>query len=454
MAEVRLWPPRASLSRLWLDLSFLLRIRLRIWKLRFVLWWRTPKAAMILRHWPKPVALIVVGLVVPTLTGWTLSMLFPDEARGFGAALRNLFSGSQPSRLEWREATQLLVVLVGIPAGFLLWLFRDINVSGTLENQRKDVNLKEFQEIQLRAAGAMDERLPAAARETLQIAALHQLRAFLRGEYGDSFRRPALELLRARFVASAQVTGTQAIRDWMANWRQTPAQEQGDRAEHVKRMKRSVHKALADLRASRVAQTERSIVREEWQAIFRSGMPLAGTVFDGIELHEPLLADIELTRCSFVGAALVSAHLEKAVLAAADLTAANLIGCHLEAVNLDFAQLEGAVLRHADLCRASLHYARLDGADLRQTRLDYARLTFASLNRASLVGASLEGADLSFARLEGANLSDIRAETPGLVQGARFDAATQFGYFWFEKPESEQEAIREAWVARGAIRAR
>lgn len=56
----------------------------------------------------------------------------------------------------------------------------------------------------MRAAGAFDDKLPVEAREQLQIAALHQLRGFLRGEYGDAFQRPAFELLLAGHASAME----------------------------------------------------------------------------------------------------------------------------------------------------------------------------------------------------------------------------------------------------------
>lgn len=430
---------------------FRLRIRARVLRLRFQLWWRRPKAAAVRHYWPKPAALLAVGVLGPILTGWLLSMLFPAEARGFSTAVHNLLTNPDRFTLEWREAAQLLLVLVGIPSAFLLWLFRDINVSGTLANQRKDVNLKEFQEIQMRAAGAMDEKLPAAARETLQIAALHQLRAFLRGEYGNSFRRPALELLRARFVASAEVTGTRNILEWMTKWRAAVGDGGADLAT-IGAMKRRVARALTSRRPSRLAETEQSILREEWQAIFRSGMPLGNSVFDALRLRNPMLADVDLSGCRLIGAVLIDAHLEGADLHGADLALARLPFAHLETANLRVAHLEGARLRDAHLAHAILFGARLEGADLRRARLDGASLVSAHLEGANLNDATVDGANLSFAWLHGARLAGIGAEAPASIVGARFDATTQFLDLWSERTDEERAAVWAPWLTGGALR--
>ena len=451
---------------------FALRIRLRVLALRFRLWRRRPKLTMVRHHWPKPIALLFVGIAVPVAFGWLLSLFFPVEASGLFTAFSDLLTDPERSRLEWREAAQVLLLLIGVPSAFLLWLFRDINVSGTLDNQRKDVNLKEFQEIQMRAAGALDERLPADARETLQIAALHQLRAFLRGEYGKSFRRPAFELLRARFVASAQATGSQAIHDWLEAWRREAKAHLEDLPSRVATMRKTVDAALLELKRNRVAETERSILNEEWQAVFRSGMPLAGSTFDQIWLNEAsLLANAELIGCRFIGAILPRAHLENALLFNADMAFARLFHSHFEGAFLARSHLEGAQFSFAHLERAKLDNARIDGADFSWAKMDWANLSYASLVGASLrsarlrhaslsrtdlrqadfTNADLTGADLSYARIEGA----IIAIDPATLSGCRevvFDDATELAKNWETLAEPERDAARAAWIGHGAHR--
>ena len=72
--------------------------------------------------------------------------------------------------IVWKDRLQGVILLLGLPVAFCLWYWRDRNVRDQIENSRKDINLKEFQEVQMRAAGAMDENLPEAARRQLQIA--------------------------------------------------------------------------------------------------------------------------------------------------------------------------------------------------------------------------------------------------------------------------------------------
>jgi uncharacterized protein YjbI with pentapeptide repeats len=454
---------------------FLLGIDMRILSLRVGHWWRRPKASVIRNYWRKPVALILVGLLVPTIIFWLLATLFPAEARGLAAAFHNLLTQPETFRLEWREAAQILLLLIGVPSGFLLWLFRDVNVSGTLENQRKDVNLKEFQEIQMRAAGAMDEKLPAAARETLQIAALHQLRAFLRGEYGDSFRRPAFELLRARLVASAKVTGTQDIADWMAKWRGERPDRLAEQLAGIDDMQRQIKLAIHMQRPSSVAAAERAIVREEWDAIFGRGLPLASTAFDTIALHDgELLCGIDAFACRFIGASMAGIHLERANLVGAVFTGAALTRAHLEGADLsraylEMADLEGAHLDHTKLVGAQLEKANLDRASLSHADLSRAHLQSAHMINVQLVGAdlskavlanadlffaNLKGADLFRCNLAGANLATVEPERIGSLAGATISHDTILTQDWRKLSEDRRNDVRKRWLDCGAVMAK
>jgi hypothetical protein len=386
------------------------RIARRVAWLRFKDWWSRPKLGMVREHWRRPTLILLTGAAV---IGMVL-FAFPVQTDGFFAQLKGLFA--EDKKMDWRAASQLLIVLLGLPIGFMLWLFRDIHVNAVLENQRKDVNLKEFQEIQLRAAGAMDEKLPKGARESLQIAATHQLAGFLRGGFGKSFQRPAWELLRAQLLASAQMSGYQSIPEQIEAWHKADPDERVTAAP----LGRSVRDAIRSIKMDSIGKAQRAAVRDEWRTIFGGKLPLSDTVFDGINAPEKaLLASCALERCSFIGANLPRAHLE----------GANLRFAHLEGANLQFAHLEGA----------DLQFAHLEGADL----------TRAHLEGAILGEAHLEGANLGGAHLEGAILWDAHLDDNTRLFDAAFNDATQFAMNWDQLSPEQKAKARAPWIARG-----
>lgn len=478
---------------------FKVRIAMRVRWLRLRQWWRYARPREGLRHLPRPLLLVVLGLAVPGLTLLLLSRALPVEAKGVLAAFRALVDGVETgapptSRLEWREALQLLLLVIGLPSAFILWLFRDIHVNETLANQRKDVNLKEFQEIQMRAAGVIDEKFPAHARETLQIAAIHQLRSVVRGDYGASFRRPAWELLRARLATSARETGTRAIVQWVMEYNNKSIDPNVSRARWAEAKLAAINSALTAIRPAALSDAERTVIREEHRFIFRADLPLTDSCFDRVDLSRitlgrgALLASLIFARSTFVGADLSGAHLEGVDLSSAHLQGARLKGAHLEhadlfcaylegvdleqahleGAELSWAHLEGAKLSGAHFEGADLSFAHLEGADLSSAHLEGAILSGADLDNASLARAHLnqaylrgvnfkgaylgeahlEGTDLYGAQLQGADLSDAHLGRAELA-GAYFDDDTRFTSEWDEMSEDDRAPIRDQFCARG-----
>lgn len=127
----------------------------------------------------------------------------------------------------------LVTVFISSPVLFLIWRFRDQNISQQIENARKDTNLKEFQKLAEWVSGAhlvedkvttktqwkedngKNKKVIEETREftepskelsiqtyskrdgatALQISAIYNLLPFYQGKYGESFRKPALNLL-------------------------------------------------------------------------------------------------------------------------------------------------------------------------------------------------------------------------------------------------------------------
>jgi uncharacterized protein YjbI with pentapeptide repeats len=404
---------------------FKMRIALRVNWLFFKRWWRESVSfGGLLRGLRRPVVLFLIGLGLPMLVIW----LIP-----FGELIKPVAGGDAvqlTDALTWKELIQPALLVIGVPSAFVLWAFRDHNAKAALENQRKDINLKEFQEIQLRAAGALNEKLPAKARQTLQVAAIHQLRPFLRGEYGASFRRPAWELLKALLATSAEASGYVAIREWVEAGG-FPGVDLESRRERAWRNADEVRKKIFDIRPDTIAIAVRALIKEEVRRLFRHDLPLERGHFDGVDLRNALLARVNLEGAYFVGAKLTEAHLESSILTGAHLEGAYLDGARLELANLLGTHLEAATLNMAHLEGADLRVAHLEGADLR--------------------GAHLGGAILTRARLEAANLDGVNLDSNTILRRARYDNKTCFAADWEDLAEAEREAARQPWRDRGMI---
>lgn len=67
-----------------------------------------------------------------------------------------------------RGAWTLITLIVSAPVAYVIWFFRDANTQKQIENQRKDVNLKEFQKIAEWVSGAhlVEEKIIEKSKDT------------------------------------------------------------------------------------------------------------------------------------------------------------------------------------------------------------------------------------------------------------------------------------------------
>jgi uncharacterized protein YjbI with pentapeptide repeats len=330
--------------------------------------------------------------------------------------------------IEWKDRLQGVLLLLGLPVAFCLWYWRDRNVRDQIENARKDINLKEFQEVQLRAAGALDTTLPEEARQQWQIAALHQLRGFLRGEYGESFRRPAFELLLAGHAAAMKRIGIEKIIDRLpeatglnsSGWLETQI------AEFLKLM-------------SPVDRERKTIIEHEKAVIFNSGFPLAERNFDLLDLVELNLEGVEIWNSSFIGSDLTDTNLTDV-----DASQGIFFGTKFIASNLTRACLAESNMEYAELVVANLDNTTLDGANTRRANFD----------EANLAGARFWGVDLQGTKLGRSNWR-LASYGQHWFEWTKFDDQTILEnpkkyVLWDEFPEKQRQQLRSELRALGA----
>ncbi len=295
--------------------------------------------------------------------------------------------------IDTKSIISLTTLIITAPIVFVVWLFRDKNKLLELENARKDTNLKEFQQLQRWATGNMDGNSDNDNKIALQISALHSLRAYLKGEYGESFRRGAYEIFRAILA-----TQHQKILQQLKN----------DESKTI----------MGAIDSCPLTKQLNIIASEEWfNLLINHNFPTKGISLLGVDLSHAYLhhrtynktlvlqgarlQGATLLGARLQGADLGGAQLQGAILWVARLQGANLGGAQLQGANLQNAQLQGADLQNAQLQGANLQNAQLQGADLQNAQLQGADLWDARLQGANLGGARLQGADLRNARLQG-----------------------------------------------------
>lgn len=305
-----------------------------------------------------------------------------------------------------------MTLLISSPIAFAIWHFRDANTQQQIANQRKDVNLKEFQKIAEWVSGAhlveeeltektktiskrteqesLTEQESSTEQETtreysrqpenqniptfskqdgavgLQIAAVYMLLPFYRGDHGEDFRRPAFNLLTAA---------------WLSLFSKVDDIETGQEL---------AKQPLA------VAITE---------VLFADG----GLVYSTEKKYKYLLVNFSLP---FVNLNLPIWKDDKNVLTffqGRECLWTNLRGARLDKLNLKGANLKATDLRCAYLEKANLEDANLSFADLRSANLENADLSGADLNGAYLKAANLRDANLFGAKLTESDFHELPA---------------------------------------------
>ena len=319
-----------------------------------------------------------------------------------------------------------MTLLISSPIAFAIWHFRDANTQQQIANQRKDVNLKEFQKIAEWVSGAhlVEEKLTektktipkrteqesSTEQETtreysrqpekqnittfskqdgavgLQIAAVYMLLPFYRGDHGEDFRRPAFNLLTAA---------------WLSLF---------SKVENIREGRELAEKPLA-VAITEVLFAEGGLVysteAKYKHLLVNLYLPFVNLTLPG--LSEKALRVFAGKNCRGIdlhGAILQETYLENADLKGTNLWGANFTEANLRKVDLRWANLRGAKLwgtdlREADLTEAYVMEAAFMGADLGRVNLQNANLGYVYLE-----GTHLERANLRCANLFGAQLSE------------------------------------------------
>ncbi|HHW7446631.1 TPA: pentapeptide repeat-containing protein [Pasteurella multocida] len=284
--------------------------------------------------------------------------------------------GKETSNAYWTLAT----LFISSPVAFIIWHFRDKNITQQIENQRKDINLKEFQKIAEWVSGLHfieDEVTEKIVNQTeqeitrkytqqseklsiptfskkdgavgLQIAAIYNLLPFYSGVYGESFKKPALNLLLSAWLALQQ--------------KEVKNLENLDILTNSQDFDNTVKKIQENGRSPIGIAITHVLLADGGEHLVQYPEVFPNLCLAGMDFHLP--------------------GLDKNVLSL-------------------FINIKGKDCSGINLMAANLNNVRLEGASLYKASLNGARLDRASLEGASLEGASLEGASLERASLEGA----------------------------------------------------
>ena len=358
------------------------------------------------------------------------------------AAIRNSDSNSVG---YWN----FIILIVSAPVAFVIWHFRDENNRQQIENQRKDINLKEFQKLSEWVSGAHLPEIKTVSKTTnkcnlknnaeivrqstlpieytteeteeyskqpktadfdtfskregavaLQISAIYNLLPFFRGDYGESFRLPAFDLLKSIW----QIMQQDSLKMLEGKSVLDKKQSEVIIRKLEQRAESPLGIALTHVLLSFHKDNNQIILRDFYKIL--PSICLAGMNFNlGIDGDVAInLSDLDLRMADFRGAVLKKVDFQKSKLYGAKFQSAKLTKANLQEANLFFAKFQNAKLTKANLQEANLFFAKFQNA----------KLTEANLQEANLFSANLQNANLARANLKGANLRDINLENADL----------------------------------------
>ena len=332
-----------------------------------------------------------------------------------------------------------IILIVSAPVAFVIWHFRDENNRQQIENQRKDINLKEFQKLSEWVSGAHLPEIKTVSKTTqkssskdgaieqtteqseeyakktdtadfdtfskrdgavaLQISAIYNLLPFFRGDYGESFRRPAFNLLKSAWQAMQQESLKRMVTDDLTI---------GELAEVITELQ---FKAISPMGVA-LTHVLLSLNYENTKLNLRDFPEMLPNIcLAGMDFHLNGLSEIVRDLSSL------------------DLQGANFIGARLNEVQFQNSSLNGSRLQSADLQEANLQNADLVCAHLKN----------AELQKADLTGCKFGWEQLRYIR----NKSSARITTDSFISKIYPGWKKRHYPKWDELTESEQTEVMQ-----------
>ena len=322
------------------------------------------------------------------------------------AAIRNSDSNSVG---YWN----FIILIVSAPVAFVIWYFRDENNRQQIENQRKDINLKEFQKLSEWVSGVHLPEIKTVSKTTqkssskdgaeiaeqtmeqseeyakkpdaadfdtfskregavaLQISAIYNLLPFFRGDYGESFRLPAFNLLKSAWQAMQQDSLNQLEVNNLSDEKRTEII-----VDLVKKANRPIGVVLTHILLSLNQGNTKLNLRD-----FPEMLPnicLAGMNFSlgGVSKIAKDLSGLNLNGIDLRGSFSIEVQFQGSQLFMAKLQYAQLSSVNFQNADLSLANLQLANLQNADLQNADLRECQFEWIQLKHREtLSFAKIT-------------------------------------------------------------------------------
>jgi uncharacterized protein YjbI with pentapeptide repeats len=380
------------------------------------------------------------------------------------ANAENLFIKAIGSDGAWT----FIILVLGLFTAFVLWWFRDINKRHEIENARKDTNLKDFQQICQWAAGEhLKDRNPIVVycrpqnkrlktqtqsneglddlNDTLRISAVHQLAAFVRGDFGEHFKRPAFVLLKTLWL--------NLVKEHLEKWddkfdkypqefnefNYSPETDKHVLAPHIEYIKqfgfvpykvireqpigKEIQKWRDELK--RITQTplghaiNYALVQKNGKVLRDHAKDLPNACFAGLNFNLPNVDQpIDLSGLDMSGIDMRWSDIDNTLFNNSILIKSKLIYSVLKNINLTNANLTGIDLRHSYISDSKLLGTILCESNLENTHLLDVDLSNANIEKATLKNTTLRNVDFKKVNVTNTIIRRIFIDPAKLIKNA------------------------------------
>lgn len=258
----------------------------------------------------------------------------------------NFFAGANTS---WLSKTAI-ATLIASPIAFLIWSFRNHDKKKDQQHTEENIRQSDFHKLEEWATtlqvGDSKNNIDKLGNKTLQISAIYQLVPFLKGEYGERFMRPTMEIYRSLLSSWRNDKPCSLLTFW--------------RRYTVSKLSKNQNIVLIPdyIKAIHTIFREESEFFRNFHNMNickRSGwIPLKGVDLKYVNLQNVNLNGINLEKANLTGAIL-----DRITLINADLKGINLSESYIMNTSLRKAKLQGAILERAFLLEVELTKANL-----------------------------------------------------------------------------------------------
>ena len=318
-------------------------------------------------------------------------------------------------------AWNLIILIVSSPVAFVIWHFRDENNRQQIENQRKDINLKEFQKLSEWVSGAHLPEIKIVNKTTQKSsskdgAEITEQTTEQSEEYAKKPNTADFDTFSKREGAVAlQISAIYNLLPFFRGDSLTKFENTENVSELRQKVKSPLGIALTHVLLSSHKDNNQIILRDFYKilpSICLAGMDFNLGADESVVIN---LSDLNFNGADFRGAVLEKVNFQKSKLHNAqlqwvDLNLAHLQEADLMGAKLQHAELMEARLQNANLQNANLQNANLQGADFENADLKYADFQAANLKNAILQGANLQRVNLQYADFNWSQLNDNKTQ--------------------------------------------